>query len=410
MTIGFSFRMPRTAVAFRVPGTAVAFRMPRAAAATCAVCVAGVLALAPVAAAAATKPGPAGGPRAAAMPRPSLLYRHGTLVRPDRGAPALPDVSALSWLVADADSGEVLAAHDAHRRLPPASTLKTLFALTVLPTLPGGIRHRVREEELAGIGPGSSMVGVAEGHTYTVADLWRGVFLNSGNDAVHVLAALNGGWATTAARMQAEARALGALDTQVRSPDGYDTPGQVSSAYDLAVFGRSGLRNADFARYCGTAEAEFPDGAGRSYGIRNTNRLLTGADGVEPYRGLIGVKNGYTTNAGNTLVAAARRGGRTLVVTVMNPQAGGGVTVYEEARQLLDWGFGAAGRVAPVGSLDGLRVRPRPGPHAAPVAAVVAPEGGPGWPETGAISGAAALGAGAVALVLRGRGPRSSES
>ncbi|MGW2237907.1 D-alanyl-D-alanine carboxypeptidase family protein [Streptomyces sp. NPDC001759] len=378
MTIGFSFRMPRTAVAFRVPGTAVAFRMPRAAAATCAVCVAGVLALAPVAAAAATKPGPAGGPRAAAMPRPSLLYRPGTLVRPDRGAPALPDVSALSWLVADADSGEVLAAHDAHRRLPPASTLKTLFALTVLPTLPGGIRHRVREEELAGIGPGSSMVGVAEGHTYTVADLWRGVFLNSGNDAVHVLAALNGGWATTAARMQAEARALGALDTQVRSPDGYDTPGQVSSAYDLAVFGRSGLRNADFARYCGTAEAEFPDGAGRSYGIRNTNRLLTGADGVEPYRGLIGVKNGYTTNAGNTLVAAARRGGRTLVVTVMNPQAGGGVTVYEEARQLLDWGFGAAGRVAPVGSLDGLRVRPRPGPHAAPVAAVVVPEDGPG--------------------------------
>ncbi|MER8007128.1 serine hydrolase [Streptomyces sp. NPDC094149] len=402
MTIGFSFRTPRTAAAFR---------MPRAAAATCAVCVAGVLALAPVAAAAATKPAPAGGPRGAAMPRPSLLYRHGTLVRPHRGAPALPDVSALSWLVADADSGEVLAAHDAHRRLPPASTLKTLFALTVLPTLPGGIRHRVREEELAGIGAGSSMVGVAEGHTYTVADLWRGVFLNSGNDAVHVLAALNGGWATTATRMQAEARALGALDTQVRSPDGYDTPGQVSSAYDLAVFGRSGLRNADFARYCGTAEAEFPDGTGGSYGIRNTNRLLTGADGVEPYRGLIGVKNGYTTNAGNTLVAAARRDGRTLVVTVMNPQAGGGVTVYEEARQLLDWGFGAAGRVAPVGSLDGLRARPHPGPHAAPLAAVVMPEGGgPGWPETGVIAGAAALGAGAVALVLRGRSPRPSES
>lgn len=380
MTIGFSSRACVTA---------------------CALCAASVLAFGPVAVAVGAQPTPNGGTRAA-MPQPSLLYRSGTLVRAPRGVPRLPDVSALSWLVADADSGEVLAAHDAHRGLPPASTLKTLFALTVLPTLPAGVRHTVSEEELAGIGQGSSMVGVAPGRTYEVADLWRGVFLNSGNDAVHVLAALNGGWRVTAERMQAKARALGALDTQVRSPDGYDTPGQVSSAYDLAVFGRAGLRNADFARYCGTAQALFPAGDGSSYGIRNTNRLLSGTDGVARYPGLIGIKNGYTTHAGNTLVAAARRGGRTLVVTVMNPQTGGGFTVYEEARELLDWGFGAAGRVAPVGSLDGLRVKPRPAPVPVPVASPV--ERGRGWAETGAISGAAALGAGAVALVLRAKG------
>src|SRR5262249_47424817 len=150
------------------------------------------------------------------------------------------------------------------------------------------------------------------------------------------------------------------------SPDGYDAPGQVSSAYDLAVFGRAGLRNADFARYCSTADAMFPDGAG-SFAIENTNRLLTGEDGVARYPGLIGIKNGYTSEAGNTLVAAAHRGGRTLVVTVMNPQEGGGLTVYEEARALLDWGFTAAGRVDPVGSLDGLR----PKSATAPVAAAV---------------------------------------
>ena len=384
----------------------------RTAVSTCALCVAGLLALAPAASAAsagAADPGAPGGPRAAA-PQPSLLYRTGTQVRPHKGAPRVPDLSALSWLVADARSGEVLAAHDAHRKLPPASTLKTLFALTVLPVLPAGVRHRVSEKELAGIGAGSSLVGVAEERTYRVADLWRGVFLNSGNDAVHVLAALSGGWDGTAARMQAKARALGARDTHVRSPDGYDTPGQVSSAFDLAVFGRAGLRNADFARYCATVDARFPGGDGSSYEIQNTNRLLTGADGVEAYPGLIGVKNGYTSNAGNTLVAAARRGGRTLVVTVLNPQAGGGFAVYEEARELLDWGFGAAGRVEPVGSLDALRVRPRPGPAALPVAAALAPDGGSGWPETGAIAGAAGLGAGAVALALRlkvGRAARS---
>ncbi|WUL79686.1 D-alanyl-D-alanine carboxypeptidase [Streptomyces sp. NBC_00343] len=368
---------------------------PRIAMSTCALCLTGVLAFTPATATANTGSDPS-----TATPPPALLNHPETQVRPHPGAPDVPDVSALSWLVADTHTGEVLASHDAHRKLPPASTLKTLFALTVLPVLPGGIQHRVSEQDLAGIGEGSSLVGVAEGHTYRVADLWRGVFLNSGNDAVHVLASLNGGWQTTATRMQAKARALGALDTHVVSPDGYDTDGQVSSAYDLAVFGRAGLRNADFARYCSTAEAQFP-GEGSSYGIQNTNRLLTGNDGVERYPGIIGVKNGYTTHAGNTLVAAARRGGRSLVVTVMNPQAGGGFTVYEEARELLDWGFAAAGRVDPVGSLDALRAKPRSGPSAVPVAAAVVPDEGPGWAETAAIVAAAVLGAGAVVAAIR---------
>ncbi|MFI1725296.1 D-alanyl-D-alanine carboxypeptidase family protein [Streptomyces sp. NPDC020489] len=373
----------------------------------CALCTAGLLTLAPVPAAAHTgsDPGAPGGTRASA-PRPALLYRSGTHVRPHQGAPRPPDVSALSWIVADARSGEVLAAHDAHRKLPPASTLKTLFALAVLPVLPAGVHHRVGPDELADVGAGSSLVGVREGQTYRVSDLWHGVFLNSGNDAVHVLARLSGGWRAAAARMQAKARALGALDTHVHSPDGYDTPGQVSSAYDLAVFGRAGLRNPDFARYCGTVEARFPGRGGGSYPIQNTNRLLTGADGVKPYDGLIGVKNGYTSHAGNTLVAAARRDGRTLLVTVMNPRSGGGFAVYEEARELLDWGFGAAGRVDPVGSLDALRVRARSGPEAVPAAtaaAVVVPDEGSGWSRTGAIAGAAALGALAVAFALRGR-------
>lgn len=131
----------------------------RAAARCSAVCVAGALALAPSAVAARAGTDPA--PRASASQPP--LYRSGTQVRPRAGAPEVPeDVSALSWLVADARTGRVLAAHNAHRKLPPASTLKTLFALTVLPVLPGGIRHTVTEKELEGIGDGSSLVGVAE--------------------------------------------------------------------------------------------------------------------------------------------------------------------------------------------------------------------------------------------------------
>ncbi len=205
-----------------------------------AVCVAAVLAarvLAPLPAPAAAVPRTDSTAQPGPVDASSLLHQPGTHVRLPPGAPALPgDVSALSWLVSDADTGAVVAARDAHRRLPPASTIKTLFALTALPRVSAHSRHQVTGRELAGVGEGSSLVGVKAGRTYQVADLWRGVFLSSGNDAVHVLASMNGGWTATARQMQAKARALGARDTQVVSPDGYDAPGQVSSAYDLALF------------------------------------------------------------------------------------------------------------------------------------------------------------------------------
>ena len=337
--------------------------LPRAGAALATVCGLCVLTVLPAAAAPAAAPGDgegsAGSSSSSLSAGGALLSEPGVHARPDADTPDVPSgITALSWLVSDARTGQVLAAKDAHRRLPPASTLKTLFADTVMPRLPRDEQHKVTDADLAGIGQGSSLVGVQTGQTYSVADLWRGVFLASGNDAVHVLAHMNGGVDVTVREMQAKARMLGAYDTHVVSPDGYDQPGQVSSAYDLAVFARAGLRNPDFADYCSTKDAQFPGGYDAhgmyvsSFGIQNTNRLLSGAKGVTPYPGMVGVKNGYTTNAGNTLVAAAQRDGRTLIVTVMNPQSGVPNAVYTEARKLLDWGFSAAGRTTSVGTLN----------------------------------------------------------
>lgn len=375
----------------------------------------------PPARGAATAPRPAEPvpPRPTARVDPSVLHRSGTQVRLPPGTAAPPRLSALSWLVADARTGDVLAARNAHRRLPPASTIKALFALTVLPRLEQDARHTVREEELEGIGSGSSLVGVKEDVTYRVADLWRGVFLHSGNDAVRVLAGMNGGWEKTARQMETVARSLGARDTRVLSPDGYDAPGQVSSAYDLAVFGREGLRNPDFARYCALPYADFPARRG-TYGIRNTNRLVTGKDGVRRYPGILGVKNGYTSSAGHTLIAAARQDGRTLVVTVMNPQSGGFRAVYEEARELLDWGFGPGTKVQPVGSL----LPPPPkraraagasssatAPASAAAAASASPSGTAPTGAAGPVAGAAA-GAGrqpvAASAAGQGGGPSAT--
>jgi D-alanyl-D-alanine carboxypeptidase (penicillin-binding protein 5/6) len=288
------------------------------------------------------------------------LARAGTQVDLTAGVPVLPkDLTARSWIVTDAESGDVLAAHNAHWRLPPASTLKMLFADTLLPEFPKTTEHKVIASDLAGVGAGSSVVPIKEGESYTVRDLWLGVFLRSGNDAVHVLSHMNGGVGKTVTDMNAHAQELQALDTHVVTPDGYDEPGQVSSAYDLTLFARSGLQKKDFREYCSTVSTKFPGETTKQKGksvrgtfdIRNTNRLLSGDSDVSVYPGIAGVKNGNTTNAGATFTGVAERGGKVLLVTVMNPEKDEHNEVYKEAAKILDWGFQADGKVQPVGEL-----------------------------------------------------------
>ncbi|WP_425830359.1 D-alanyl-D-alanine carboxypeptidase family protein [Streptomyces fractus] len=335
------------------------------------------------------------------------LAASGVQVRRGAGAPKLPKLAAKAWLIADNDSGEVLASYNGHRPLPPASTLKMLFADTVLPKFEHTMRHKVTAEDLADIPFGSSLVGVQAGTTYSVHQLWQGVFLRSGNDAVHVLASMNGGIDKTVAQMQARAKDLQANDTHVVSPDGFDHRGQVSSAYDLTLFARAGLKNDDFRGYCATKVADFPAGGSKTFQIQNTDRLLTG-QGVTPYEGLIGVKNGYTSHAGNTFTGAATRGGRTLLVTVMHPKSGY-EAVYEETAALLDWGFAAANKVRPVGELvTPLSERPKStrAPHVAgagPAASTSTGSHGDDWALGGSMALAALAGGGLLALRRRAK-------
>lgn len=315
---------------------------------------------------AAPKPSPSTSPSATPPANMSTvggerLGRPGTQANLAGGVPVLPkDLTARSWVIADAESGDVLAAHNAHWRLAPASTMKMLFADTVLPKFPKSTEHKVVPSDLADIGSGSSMVGIKEGETYSVHDLWLGVFLRSGNDAVHVLSKMNGGIDNTVKEMNEHAEELQALDTHAVSPDGYDAPGQVSSAYDLTLIARSGLQKKDFREYCSTVSAKFPgetkkNKKGKSvretFEIQNTNRLLSGDSDISVYQGIAGVKNGNTTNAGSTFTGVAERDGKVLLVTVMNPEKSEHNEVYKETARLFDWGFQAAGKVQPVGEL-----------------------------------------------------------
>ncbi len=352
----------------------------------------------------------------------ALLGRPGTQVRLGPGAPVLPkELSGRSWIVADAENGQVLASHNAHWPLAPASTLKMLFADTLLPKFPKTQNHLVTSQDLVGMGEGSSLVGVKEKQTYSVHDLWLGVFLRSGNDAVHVLTNMNHGLQQTVKDMNDQAVELQALDTKVVSPDGYDAPGQVSSAYDLTLIARSGMTKPDFREYAATSRAAFPgiqkpgEKKRETFEIQNTNRLLTGDFGVPPYQGVAGVKNGNTTHAGATFTGVAERNGRVLLVTVMNPSSKEQHAVYRETARLFDWGFAALDKVQPVGELvpplsartkspapDGA-VEPAPGKNASahPVQAVAVGRSGGVGTALAVAGGVLALLAGAAFLVNR---------
>jgi D-alanyl-D-alanine carboxypeptidase (penicillin-binding protein 5/6) len=230
----------------------------------------------------------------------------------DGAAP--PAVKASAWLVADLDTGAVLAARAPHRQLRPASTLKTLTALVLLPRL-RKTDQLVATDLDAGIE--GSKVGISPGLRYSVELLFQGLFLASGNDAVHALATHDpGGVPGTVRRMNAMAARLGALDTHVTDPTGLDADGQVSSAYDLALITRAGLARPDFRRYAATKYTRFPLVGKGSYQVANQNRLLFSYDGA------LGVKTGYTTLARNTFIGAARRDGHTLVVTMLDSPHG----------------------------------------------------------------------------------------
>lgn len=252
----------------------------------------------------------------------------------------LPAVDGFAWVVADADSGDVLAAFSPHERRPPASTIKLLTALTTFPLLDPDDTY------VADSGPESvegSRAGIVAEETYTVDDLMHGLILPSGNDAAYALGELAGGQDTAISLMNETARSLGAFDTDARSPHGLDTPGQLSSAYDLALIGRAALNDDTIATIARTPAYEFPGRDGDNFQIQNQNRLL------DSYDGALGLKTGYTTQADHTFVGAAERNDRRLIVTILAADG----RAEDSAAVLLDWAFGviAAGEVEPVGHL-----------------------------------------------------------
>lgn len=248
------------------------------------------------------------------------------------GSVPVPEGPAPSWIVADLDSGQVLAGRDMYGAHPPASTIKVLLALTALDEL--------NPEATVVATPANAYVecncaGIEAGQVYSVRQLLEGALLVSGNDAAQTLADMLGGYDTAVDKMNAKAAAIGATDTHATSPSGLDGPGGAgwTSPRDLAVIFRAAMANPLFAQITAQPTAMFPTESGLTPLI-NQDELLT------RYPGAIGGKTGYTYAARKTFVGAAERNGRRLVIAMMYGLVHeGGPTYWDQAAALLNWGF-----------------------------------------------------------------------
>lgn len=259
------------------------------------------------------------------------------------GSIPIPDGPAQAWVIADMDSGAVLASKDGYGRYAPASTIKVLLAMVVLDELP--LDATVVADE-ADTRVECNCAGVAAGQTYSVRQLLEGLLLVSGNDAANTLATMLGGREAAVAKMNAKAAALGAHATVAGTPSGIDGPGidMWSSPHDLAVLFRAAMANPVFAQITAQPTAVFPG--------KNGDRVLVNQDELlGRYPGMLGGKTGFTDLARKTFVGAAQRDGRRLVVALMFGLIHeGGPTYWDQASALLDWGF-AQDRTATVGAL-----------------------------------------------------------
>jgi D-alanyl-D-alanine carboxypeptidase (penicillin-binding protein 5/6) len=287
---------------------------------------------------------------------PSLVLVLGLLAGwmaiPAAAASTAPRVEARSAVVMDAATGAVLWQRQAHKPVLVASTTKILTAIVANDSY--AARKVLRVPEAAERVDGTRF-GYRTGWLIRRDQLLTTLLLVSANDAAETLAAAwpDGGRGGFLRAMQAKCAELGCTDSTWRDPAGLDAPGHRASAADLALLGRALLERPVLAKLVGSRSVTYVWPSGRRVVLSNHNHFV--GWGRDP--GALGVKTGYTTKAGSTIVAAQRRGGRTLVAVAL-----GSDHIYEDVRALLGYGF----KVQPVAGEELLGARPAEPEAAAP--------------------------------------------
>ena len=216
--------------------------------------------------------------------------------------------NAKAAVLIDTKSGAVLYEKNVNTRLPMASTTKIMTALCVIEN--SNPEDVVCVSKNAAETEGSSIY-LTEGECITVKDLLYGLMLESGNDAATALAeGVFGSVEECCEYMNKKAHSLGLVDTNFVNPHGLDADNHYTTAYELALITKTAMEN-DFFRELVMTKSYVASGKNDRY-FSNSNKLL------RSYPKAVGVKTGYTSNAGRCLVSAVNSENEEYIAVTLN--------------------------------------------------------------------------------------------
>ncbi len=251
-------------------------------------------------------------------------------------------VNASSWIVFDTQSGDIIAAKDPHGRYRPASIAKVLLALVALDELELDDVITADYDDAAMEG---SRAGIIENVDYTVRELLLGLILNSGNDCANALVRALGGQQEAVSKINAKVEELQATSTHIVNPSGLDAAGQMTSAFDMALFYTAAFDNQDYRELSATAQVELPGSEEfdlEPFTMGNDNKLLG-----HHFPGALGGKTGFTDDARHTFAGIAERQATRLGVVVLDAHTADGYRAWQQAGALLEEGFRQLGLADP---------------------------------------------------------------
>jgi len=229
------------------------------------------------------------------------------------------------------DSGEVIYEKNADQKMPPASVTKIMTLLLVMEAIERG--ELAWEDVVIGSAHAASMGGsqiwLKEGEQFTVEEMVKCVAVASANDCSVALAEhIAGSEEAFVARMNARAQELGMVHTQFVNCCGLEAEGHYTTARDIAQMSAALLRHEKITEYTTIWTDTIRDGA---FGLTNTNKM------IRSYKGMIGLKTGYTSDAGYCLSGAATRDGMTLIAVVLRGESSN--SRNSDVAALLNYGF-----------------------------------------------------------------------
>ncbi len=243
-------------------------------------------------------------------------------------AARIPEISAKSAILVDANTGKVLFSKNDTAQRAVASTQKLLTALIVAEA--GNLDKRV-EIEAADTNCEPTKIYVKPGQSYTRLQLLNALLVKSGNDVARTLARDNAGSVSAFAdKMTQRVRNLGGTSSNFENPNGLPAKGQYSTARDMARVARMAYRNPTLREIMRTKNYNFRFSSGNVVPLRNTNRVL------RTYSFCNGMKTGYTDLAGHCLISSGSYNGRDVIAVVLGSTKS---RIADESAKLLAYGL-----------------------------------------------------------------------